>query len=239
MHGPAIGVLAKAPVPGLAKTRLAAAFGAKAAAQLAAAMLLDTASLVRRCGLPAYLIVTPAEHCASVSSLVDLPGLPQAEGDLGERMAAAFAALFALGHAPVVLIGTDTPHLPPAHLREILDLATGEPNVAVIGPAEDGGYWAIALSRAAPALFTGIPWSSADVLEATRLAAMRAGVALRHGPLCYDIDTSDDLARLYASEGAEPDRAPRTRAAAAALIAPGGGARLVSENVHPGEDTVS
>lgn len=239
MSGPAIGIMAKAPLPGLAKTRLAAAFGATAAAQLATAMLLDTATLVRCFSIPAYLIVTPAEHCASVSSLVDLPALPQGEGDLGQRMAAAFAALFALGHAPVVLIGADTPHLPPAHLREILDLASSEPDTAVIGPAEDGGYWAIALARPAPALFSGIPWSSADVLEATRRAATRAGVALREGPLCYDIDTSDDLARLCASAGRRPDCAPRTRAAAAALITPRGGATLAAGNARPGEDTAS
>lgn len=239
MLGPAIGVMAKAPLPGLAKTRLAAAFGATAAAQLAAAMLLDTAALVRRLGLPAYLIVTPAEHCASVSSLVDLPALPQGEGDLGDRMVAAFDALFALGHAPVVLIGTDTPHLSPAHLQEILARATGEPDAAVIGRAEDGGYWAIALARPAPFLFVGIPWSSADVREATRLAAARAGVALREGPVCYDLDTIDDLARLCKSEGARSDRAPRTRAAAASLITPRRGATLAAGNARPGEETAS
>lgn len=239
MVGPAIGIMAKAPLPGLAKTRLAAAIGPKAAAQLAAAMLLDTATLVRRCGLPAYLIVAPAEHCATVSSRVDLPALPQREGDLGQRMVAAFDALFALGHAPVVLIGTDTPHLPPAHLQEIFALATSAPNVAAIGPAEDGGYWAIALAHPAPALFVGIPWSSANVLQATRLAATRAGVALREGPLCYDLDTIDDLAQLCASVGARPDRAPRTRAVAAALIGAEGRARLAPGNTRPGEDTAS
>ncbi len=238
MKGPAIGIMAKAPLPGLAKTRLAADVGAVIAARLAQAMLADTAALVRALDADGYVIVTPAQHCASVSSQVGLPALPQSEGDLGCRMMAAVAALFARGHAPVALIGTDTPHLPPCHLKTLLVLATRDPTGAVIGPAEDGGYWGISLSRPAPVLFVGIPWGSAGVLEATRLAARRAGVALHEGPICFDIDTIDDLARLCAPGAATPDRASRTRAAAA-LIEAGGGARLAAANMVPGEDAAS
>ena len=201
-------------------------------------MLADTAALVRALRADGYVIVTPAEHCASVSSLVGLPALPQSEGDLGCRMAAAVDSLFARGHTPVVLIGTDAPHLPPCHLKTLLVLATRDPTGAVIGPAEDGGYWGISLSRPAPVLFVGIPWGSAGVREATRLAAARAKIALREGPQCYDIDTIDDLGRLCAPGAATPDRAPRTRAAAA-LIEAGGGARLAPAKTVPGEDAQS
>lgn len=154
--------------------------GAEIAARLAQAILADTAALVRALSADEYVIVTPAEHCASVSGLVGLPALPQTEGGvLGCRIAAVVDALFARGHTPVVLIGTDTPHLPPSHLRRILALITQEPDAAVIGPAEDGGYWGISLPRPAPVLYVGISWSSAGVLEATCFAAAGAKLARR------------------------------------------------------------
>ncbi|MDW8445192.1 MAG: TIGR04282 family arsenosugar biosynthesis glycosyltransferase [Acetobacteraceae bacterium] len=239
MRGPAIGIMAKAPLPGLAKTRLAATFGAEAAARLAEAMLADTAGIVRGLCVAAYAFVTPAQHCASVSSLVRLPALPQEEGDLGRRLAAAFETLFARGHAPVVLIGTDTPHLPQACLRSVLALACTNPEAAVVGPAEDGGYWAIALSRPRPALFEAIPWSTPRVLEATRRAAAAIGILLLEGPVSFDIDTAQDLIRFGAEAWEQGHAAPRTAAVAAALIASRQGARVPTVAAGTGEETSS
>jgi rSAM/selenodomain-associated transferase 1 len=221
MRGPAIAVMAKAPRPGLAKTRLIPALGAEGAARLARAFLIDTAALARRaalaCGGAAHVLATPDAAAAELSALTGLAALPQGGGDLGARIAAAFAGMFARGHAPVLLIGADTPALPQAHIAAALALAAAEPRAAVLGPSGDGGYWTVALSAPAPSLFAGIAWGTAKVLEQTRAAAARAGIPLSFAPSWDDVDEPADLATLAERLAADPEAAPATRAALAEI----------------------
>ncbi len=221
MPRPAIAVMAKAPRPGLAKTRLIPALGAEGAAALAHAFLTDSASLAREAaatsGGDAYVIATPDAACETLAALTGLPALPQGEGDLGARMTAAFDALFARGHAPVLLLGADTPALPPRHIAEALRLAATAPT---FGPTGDGGYWTVALPVPAPALFVSIAWGGPTVLEETRAAALRAGLTLAFAPGWDDVDEPADLAILRRHLAADPAAAPATRAALA-LLEPG------------------
>jgi rSAM/selenodomain-associated transferase 1 len=218
MPGPAIAVMAKAPRPGLAKTRLIPALGAAGAAALAQAFLIDSAALARaaaaRAGGDAYVIATPDAACDCLATLTGLPALPQGEGDLGARMAAAFAALFARGHAPVLLLGADTPALPPGHIAAALALAAAAPT---FGPTGDGGYWTVALPAPAPALFEAIAWGGPTVLAETRAAAQRAGLPLAFAPPWDDVDEPVDLATLRRQLTADRTTAPATRAALAEL----------------------
>jgi len=210
---PVVGLMAKAPRPGLVKTRLIPALGAVGAAALAEAFILDTAALLRRAGVDAVVITTPPEAVELLSALTGLPTIAQREGDLGARMSGAFADLFARGHAPVLLIGTDSPTQPPAHVTEALALCAAHPETLVLGPAEDGGYWCVGLSRAVPGLFEGIAWGTDSVLAATCARATRLGVPVVLGPRWHDVDEPADLARLRRELTEDRALAPHTRAA--------------------------
>lgn len=221
MAGPAIAVMAKAPEPWRVKTRLIPALGADGAARLARAFLLDSATIAgraaRRASGTAYVLASPDGSCAALGELTGLAALPQGGGDLGARIVAAFAALFARGHAPVLLLGADAPTLPERHVAEALALVSERPGHAVFGPASDGGYWCVALASPAPSLFEGIAWGTATVLEATCAAAARAGIPVALAAPWHDIDAPDDLAALAGELDADPAAAPATRAALAEL----------------------
>lgn len=217
---PAIGLMAKAPRPGLAKTRLIPALGAEGAAALARAFIADSAALARSAGVEVRVLAASAEATAELAALTDLPALAQSEGDLGARMEGAFAALFAQGFAPVLLIGADSPALPQAHLRAALALAAAHPEAVVLGPAEDGGYWCVGLSRPARGLFDAIAWSTASVLAETEARAARLGLAVVRAPLWHDVDEPADLDRLREDLRHDPAAAPHTRALLAARHEP-------------------
>jgi rSAM/selenodomain-associated transferase 1 len=214
---PAIGLMAKAPRAGLAKTRLIPALGAEGAAALARAFIADSAALARSAGVAVRVLAAPAEATGELAALTDLPALAQGEGDLGARIAAAFATLFAQGFGPVLLIGADSPTLPPAHLHTALALAATRPEAVVLGPAADGGYWCVGLSRAVPGLFEAIAWSTASVLAETERRAGEVGLAVVRAPAWHDVDEPADLDRLHEDLRRDPAAAPHTRALLAAL----------------------
>ena len=108
-------------------------------------------------------------------------------------MAAAFDHAFAAGRS-LVLVGSDCPVLAPHHLRAAAAaLATHD---AVLAPAEDGGYVLVGLSRALPAVFEGIEWSTSDVMAATRERLRAAGARWHELPPLWDVDRPEDYARL-------------------------------------------
>ena len=190
-------VLAKAPEPGLAKTRLIPALGAAGAAALQARLTrhaLRTA-LAAAVG-PVELCCTPAaghpffRACARDFAIT----LSQQIGaDLGARMAHACARLLLRG--PVILIGSDCPALVPADLREAAQ-ALGADCDAVIAPAEDGGYVLIGIGRPQPDLFHGIAWGTASVLAEQRARLAARGLRWRELRTLWDVDRPADLARL-------------------------------------------
>ncbi len=109
----ALAVIAKEPVAGLAKTRLAPALGERGAATVAAALLADTVATVATVGAEPWLCFAPAAARERMAALA--PGfrlLPQAGGDLGDRLAACAAALHTAGATRLAIVGADTPHLP-------------------------------------------------------------------------------------------------------------------------------
>jgi glycosyltransferase A (GT-A) superfamily protein (DUF2064 family) len=125
-------------------------------------------------------------------------------------MASAFATAFARGHERVVIIGTDSPDLPLAFIREAFTrLDDGEAD-AVFGPSEDGGYYLLALKRLHHELFRDIQWSSNGVLQESLAKARAAGISYSLLPRWYDVDTAADLARPGLID--ETNEAPLTRA---------------------------
>jgi hypothetical protein len=133
--------------------------------------------------------------------------VPQSGDDLGERMSAAFRQLFAAGYARVILIGSDLPSLPPSRLADA-DRALQRGADLVLGPAEDGGYYLIGLSRPTDVLFSGISWGGPDVLRQTVARARAECWRVQTIDPWYDVDSPADLARIVN----EPDaRGSRTR----------------------------
>jgi rSAM/selenodomain-associated transferase 1 len=212
----ALAVIAKEPVAGLAKTRLAPALGEAGAARAAAAMLADTLAAVRASGADPWLCFTPAEARKRLGRLA--PGfglLGQGGGDLGDRLAACLGDLLGTGADRVAIVGADTPHAPPASYRRAFALLD-EADV-VLGPALDGGYYLVAAKALRPELFVGVPMGTELVLAKTLSRAARGGLAVALLPPLRDLDRVEDLAMALAA--GELDGAPATLAAATELLA--------------------
>lgn len=191
-------VFARAPQPGKAKTRLIPALGKAGAAAL-------HRRLVMRC----LRAATDAQlgrvelWCApdagdpffrECESRVGVSLRSQGQGDLGARMQGAFEAALARA-SRAILVGSDIPALSAQYLRDAERALAGGDDV-VIGPAEDGGYVLVGLSRCDPELFRGIPWGGSEALAETRRRI--AGLSWRSSelPVLWDVDRPEDLERL-------------------------------------------
>lgn len=219
---PALIVLAKAPVPGMAKTRLSPPFTLAEAAACAAAALADTVAVARAVpGVVPLLVHPPGAEDAIRAALgpAMLPAFalpPDATSDVGAAMAWAMARAFAEGTTRVALIGSDLPSLPPAYVTAAFAALDGGADVA-LGPAEDGGYYLVATREPRPSLFAGVAWSTPAVFAQTAARAASLGLTLATLPLWYDIDGATDLlrcARDLAADAAHPARATRAFLAA-------------------------
>lgn len=212
-------VVAKAPVAGLAKTRLASSVGARSAAELAAAALLDTVDSARG-------VTGAAVACALTGSLADAARAPELSAALRDcvvfpQEGTDFAARLANAHAwvathfpgePVVQVGMDTPQIWPELLSSALTRLSDAD--AVLGPATDGGWWALGLRRPADAdVLRDVPMSCQDT-GARTLAALRAtGLDVELLPSLSDVDTMADAVTVAA-------QAPDSRFAQAFAVMP-------------------
>ncbi len=194
----AVAILAKAPRPGLAKTRLAPVLGADGAANLQARFIERTVTTAQAAAIgPVTLWVTPDRHHPAFQTIAALLGVALAEqpdGDLGARMLAAIAA----ANGPAIVIGTDCPALTPEHLR-MAARALADGIDVVIVPVEDGGYALIGMQRPEPALFAGMSWSTSSVMAETRRRLTRLGLPWREPARLWDVDEPADLERLTRS----------------------------------------
>ena len=191
-HSISVAVMAKAPVPGHAKTRLIPDIGAHAAAVLAerlTARAVETA-VAAETG-PVSLWCTPDPEHPTFQTLAyhhPLTLWAQPDGDLGDRMLACTV------QGPTLVIGTDCPALTPKHLQ---DAARALHNTdVVLIPAEDGGYVLIGTCAPQPDLFAPMAWGTDTVLAESRKRGAALGLnAVELAPL-WDVDTERDLARL-------------------------------------------
>lgn len=189
----AIAVFAKAPRPGHVKTRLAAHLGPERAAELHRMMV---ARLLTRLRDAADRLAVDVElHTDIHTDEWPLPGVSrcfQVSGDLGARMLHAIQTALSAGRPRILLVGGDVPTVPESHLAELL---ASDADVA-LGPAEDGGYYAISCRRAHPQMFAGVAWSTANACAQTAEACRAAGLAVAFGPQWFDIDEPSDLERI-------------------------------------------
>lgn len=184
-------VLAKEPLPGKVKTRLIGELTAVEAAALAHAALADTLEAVD--DLPAVRRVLVLDGRAGPWLPPGFVVVPQADGGLDRRIAAAFDRVLGPdGYpGPAVLVGMDTPQLGP--LLPTVDFAGHD---AVLGLADDGGYWAVGLRQPDPALFHGVPMSEPVTGEAQLERLRGAGLRVRILPPLRDVDTVSDAAAV-------------------------------------------
>lgn len=191
-------VLAKAPVAGRSKTRLCPPCGPDEAAAMAEAALADT---LEACS------ATPAARRVLV--LAGEPGpwlpagwkvMPQRGGGLDERLEAAFCDV----GAPALLVGMDTPQLAPVLLSRCMARLEDDHVDAVLGPASDGGYWAVGLRRGCAGAFCGVPMSSSATGAMQRARLVTCGLRVAMLPMLRDVDCIDDAVAVAS-------QAPATR----------------------------
>lgn len=216
----ALAILARYPLPGAVKTRLAASIGDEEAAALYKAFLQDLACRfaadAREDGYSLIWAQTPGQ-----GDLRDVVGrgarvMEQRGEDLAERLHTLAADLASTGYERIVMIGSDMPQLPCARVRAAFDMLLWRD--VTLGPAEDGGYYLVGLRAASepPDIFRGISMSTPQVLAHTlrRIARQRLTAALL--PTDFDVDTLEDACRLrhtLADPGAHKAPSPRMFAA--------------------------
>ena len=199
----------KPAVPGRVKTRLIGDLSAEEAALLHAAFVDDTVERLRRA--PCELRIAWATEPGGELPAVGVPAIRQRGADLGERLFNGLSA-FADEHAAVAAIGSDHPDLPLSRVTEAFARLDGGDSV-VLGPAEDGGYYLIAVrsDRLRHELFANIDWSTGRVLEQTIERCRAVGVEPSLLESWADVDQPADLRRLAAALVADGAGCPRTR----------------------------
>ncbi len=188
-------IFVKAPRPGAVKTRIAEIIGPQCACDVYKSLVGILIEQLRT--LPnVQLRYTPDDGLPDISQWLQpaWTSAPQGQGELGQRLAAAFDEAFNHGAERIVVIGSDAPDI----TRQDIESAwcALKDHDVVLGPAEDGGYWLIGLRANHPALFENISWSSNLVFQQTLARVQSANLTtllLRKLP---DIDTIDDLRRF-------------------------------------------
>ncbi len=194
----ALAILAKAPVPGLAKTRLIPLLGAGGAARAQRRFTLNTLHVAHQTLGAVTLWCAPDDMHRFFRALRRVNRtvcINQPPGHIGARMLHAFEQHFA-DHTklPLLLVGTDCPLLAPGHLQQAAQ-ALKEHDLVLI-PAEDGGYVLIGIRVLVPQVFEAIAWSTPHVMAQTRDQLRRAGVSWLELPTLWDVDEPADWQRL-------------------------------------------
>ncbi len=192
-------IFTRYPEPGKTKTRLIPALGSQKAAELhrhlAEHTLAQVKQLANNRSLTTEIRFTGSTQAQMQAWLgTQITCRLQGEGDLGERMARAFQEAFTTGSQRVVIIGTDCPSIDPPLLANAFDEL--HRHDLVLGPAEDGGYYLIGLSRFIPDLFVAITWGTSAVLQQTLTIANQLQLSYSLLPQRADIDRPEDLALL-------------------------------------------
>jgi rSAM/selenodomain-associated transferase 1 len=194
-------VIAKAPVAGRVKTRLCPPCTHEEAAEIALAALSDTLRTVASVPAARHVLVLDGDVGAWMAEPYEV--VPQCDGGLDRRLAAAFEHV----GGPALLVGMDTPHLRRSSLEHAIGLLSSPGVDAVLGPADDGGFWTIGLRSSRPELFHGVPMSDPDTGAEQLRRLTHWGLTVAMAETMDDIDTFDralqaaDLApdRLFAS----------------------------------------
>jgi uncharacterized protein len=205
-------IMAKAPKPGMVKTRLAQCLPTPAVTELYHCLLEDTMALARSLDGVELAIMCPA---ADVEDLARLAGdSAQVVAQTGDGLAAGLTSVFAhfarAGQRRVIAFNSDSPHLPASVLERAFEaLATSD---VVVGPTNDGGYYLVGAKATHGGIFAGDGMGTSSALDRLLGRARELGLSVHLADPFYDIDVASDLVRLDAELRLAPPRAPRTAA---------------------------
>jgi rSAM/selenodomain-associated transferase 1 len=225
----AIGVMAKAPQAGRSKTRLCPPLTPSQAAAMSAAFLRDTtenmAAAARQAAIAPYAAYAPLGTESLLGSclaegtellLADgKPPMPEGVEGFGRCLLHAIQDMLAAGHTAACVLSSDSPTIPTSFLVQATELLLAPGDRAVLGPADDGGYYFLGLKAPHAAMFRDIAWSTETVAEATRTRAREIGLDLIELEPWYDVDDAASLGVLLRESAGYA--APVTRAAIARL----------------------
>lgn len=191
-------IFAKAPVAGQVKTRLQTHLSAEECAGLHAYFIIKTIEIAKKVNdVSIFLYCHPGvddPFFKKVESDLNVKLMSQNGNDLGERMSDAIRKTLSAGYRKVVIIGSDSPDLPPEYINEGFEKL--DSSDMVIGPSTDGGYYLIGAKKELP-IFNNIPWSSYMVFDMTIEKAGENNLTFSILGEWYDIDTWEDLRKLW------------------------------------------
>ena len=204
--------MAKAPKPGMVKTRLAQSLPLPAVTELYRCLLQDTVALARSLNSVEVALMCPAQDTDELALL--LGDAVQIVAQKGAGLAAGLVSVFAHfapnGQHHVIAFNSDSPHLPASVLERAFQALAAHD--VVIGPTHDGGYYLVGAKAAHPTLFENDGMGTTNALQALLARARVLGLSADLTEPFYDIDVAADLMRLAAELRLAPTKAPRTAA---------------------------
>jgi len=191
----AILVFQKNLIAGRTKTRLAATIGNEKALLVYKQLILITTNVL--INLPFDKLIYYSEFIPldiedkEIETTAKTLVLVQYGNDLGARMLNSFSDQFKMGYSRLIIIGTDCPDLNSELLLNAFNAL--ESHDIVIGPAADGGYYLLGMSKLYPELFEGVEWSTSEVYGQTLYIISKLGLSFSLMPVLRDLDNEDDL----------------------------------------------
>lgn len=193
-------VMAKEPVPGQVKTRLYPQLSHREISDLYRSLLQDKLIEMGTIkGIEKAIAYTPeyAKKAFTYLVLKNFGLFAQYGNDLGERLSNIFKEKLTEGYEAISIIDSDTPDLPKSIVIESFRLLLSDSADVVFGPCDDGGYYLVGMKKLYPELFTGIPWSTENVLSISLEKAEKMGIKVALLAQRNDIDTFQDLLAFF------------------------------------------
>jgi uncharacterized protein len=203
-------IMAKAPKPGMVKTRLTQSLPSPAVTALYRCLLEDTLALATSLPSVEVAVMCPESDQDELTALLD--STVQVVAQKGEGLAAGLVSVFrhftAFGRQHVIAFNSDSPHLPPSVLERAFEILAA--NDVVVGPTHDGGYYLVGAKAAHPALFESDGMGTGSALDRLLTRAKALELSTGFTEPFYDIDVANDLILLARELRLSPAKAPKT-----------------------------
>jgi uncharacterized protein len=205
-------IMAKAPRPGMVKTRLSQSLPSPAVTALYRCLLGDTVELAQSLTSVQVAVMCPEPDEKALAELLGdtVRIVPQSGEGLAAGLNSVFRHFTASGEQDVIAFNSDSPHLPATVLENAFEILAVHD--VVIGPTHDGGYYLVGARAAHTSLFEGDGLGTKTALERLLIRTKSLGLSTGFTERFYDIDVAHDLIRLDLELKDAPARAPRTAA---------------------------